>query len=114
MSEEKNVVIILRQPPHGTLFPVEGLRMGVAVSADFEPIIIALNDGVFTFLKDVDKTMYQMHMDFLKDIDIDIIIDKKSLDERKISKEDLIDGVIVKEHEDILKILAECDVAIPF
>ena len=49
MSEEKNIVILLRQPPHGTLYPVEGLRMSVAVSADFDPITIAINDGVYTF-----------------------------------------------------------------
>ena len=114
MSEEINVVIILRKPPHGTLFPVEGLRMAVAISADFEPTVIAIDDGVYTFIKNVDRTLYQMHLDFLKGIDIEIIIDKKSLDERRISKEDLIDDVIVKEHEEILKLLAKCDVAIPF
>jgi len=42
MAEEKNVVILLRQPPHGTLYPVEGLRMTVAVSADFDPITLRL------------------------------------------------------------------------
>lgn len=114
MSEEKNIVIILRRPPHGTLFPVEGLRMSVAVSGDFEPITLVINDAVFAFLKDVDKTMYDPHLNFLKKIDLDIVIDKKSLDERGISKENLIDDVIVKEHDEVLRILAECDVAIPF
>ena len=42
MSEEKNVVILLRQPPHGTLYPVEGLRMTVAVSADFTRLPLRL------------------------------------------------------------------------
>ena len=68
MSEEKNVVILLRQPPHGTLYSVEGLRMSVAVSADFDPITIAINEGVYAFLKDCDKTMYSMHIEFLKNI----------------------------------------------
>lgn len=114
MSEEKNVVLILRQPPHGTLYPVEGLRMSVAVSGDFEPITLVINDAVFAFIKNVDKTMYQPHMDFLKGIDLEIIVDKKALDERGISTDDLIDQVIVKEHDDVLKILSECDLAIPF
>ena len=113
-EEEKNVVILLRQPPHGTLYPVEGLRMTVAVSADFEPITIAINDAVYTFIKDVDKTMYSMHIDFIKDIDLDIFVDKKSLDERGITKDDLIDKVEVKEHHEILKMIADSTVTIPF
>ncbi|TFG03556.1 MAG: hypothetical protein EU542_01835 [Promethearchaeota archaeon] len=114
MSEEKNVVIILRQPPHGTLYPVEGLRMSVAVSADFDPITIAINDGVYTFLKDSDKTMYSMHVEFLKNIGLDIYVDKKSLDERGLTKNDLIEDVEVKEHGDILKMIENSTVTIPF
>ncbi len=114
LSEEKNIVILLRQPPHGTLFPVEGLRMAVAVSGDFEPITVVINDAVFAFIKDVDKTMYQPHMDFLKGIDLEIVIDKESLDERGLSKDDLVEEVDIKEHDEILKIISECDVAIPF
>jgi tRNA 2-thiouridine synthesizing protein C len=114
MSEEKNIVILLRQPPHGTLYPVEGLRMTVAVSADFDPITVVINDAVFAFIKDVDKTMYSMHIEFIRNIDLDILIDKKSLDERGLTKDDLIDDVEIKEHQDILDIIANSTVTIPF
>ncbi len=114
MSEEKEIVILLRQPPHGILYPVEGLRMSVAVSGDFEPITVAINDGVYTFLKDVDKTMYSMHINFLEDIDLEIYVDKKSLDERGLTKDDLIDSVEIKEHGEILKIIQNSTVTIPF
>ncbi|GAI77806.1 MAG: hypothetical protein CEE42_16215 [Promethearchaeota archaeon Loki_b31] len=114
MSEEKNVVILLRQPPHGTLYPVEGLRMTVALSADFDPITIAINDAVYTFTKDVDKTMYSMHIEFIKNIDLDIFVDKKSLDELGLTKDDLIDAVEIKEHDEILKMIADSTVTIPF
>ncbi|QEE18118.1 DsrE family protein [Promethearchaeum syntrophicum] len=114
MTEEKNVVILLRQPPHGTLYPVEGLRMAVAVSADFDPITIAINDAVYTFTKDVDKTMYLVHMNFLKSIDLDIFVDKKSIDERGLVKEDLVDHVKIVDHCDIVKMIAESSVTIPF
>lgn len=114
MTEEKNVVILLRQPPHGTLYPVEGLRMSVAVSADFDPITIAINDGIYTFLKNVDKTMYSMHIDFLKNIDLDIFVDEKSLIERGLTKNDLIEQVEVKEHAEILKMIENSTVTIPF
>ena len=114
MSEEKNVVILLRQPPHGTLYPVEGLRMSVAVSADFDPITIAINDGVYTFLKDTDKTMYSMHIEFLKNIGLDIYVDKTSLNERGLTKDDLVEDVEVIEHGEILKLIENSTVTIPF
>lgn len=114
MSEEKNIVILLRQPPHGTLYPVEGLRMSVAVSADFDPITIAINEGVYTFLKETDKTMYSMHIDFLKNIDLDIYVDKKSLDDLGLTKDDLIEEVEIKDHGEILKMIEDSTVTIPF
>ena len=114
MTEEKNIVILLRQPPHGTLYPVEGLRMSVAVSADFDPITIAINDGVYAFLKNVDKTMYSIHIDFLKNIDLDIFVDEKSLIERGLTKNDLIEQVEVKEHAEIVKMIENSTVTIPF
>ena len=114
MSEEKNIVILLRQPPHGTLYPVEGLRMSVAVSADFDPITVVINDAVYAFIKDVDKTMYSMHIEFLKNIDLDIFVDKRSLEERGLSGDDLVEEVEVKEHDEILKMIADSTVTIPF
>ena len=114
MAEEKSVVILLRQPPHGSLYPVEGLRMTVAISADFDPITIAINDGVYTFIKDVDKTMYDMHIEFIKNNDLDIFVDKKSLDERDLTEDDLIEQVEVKEHGEILKMIADSTLTIPF
>ena len=88
--------------------------MSVAVSADFEPITVVINDAVYAFIKDVDKTMYSMHIGFLKDIDLDIFVDKKSLEERGSTKEDLVDEVEVKEHDEILKMIADANVTIPF
>ena len=44
--EDKQVVLILRTPPHGTLYPAEWLRLVVAISG-LDPIIIADDDGVY-------------------------------------------------------------------
>lgn len=113
-EEEKEIIILLRQPPHGTLYPVEGLRMSVAVSADFEPITVVINDAVYAFTKSVDKTMYSMHIKFLKDIDLDIFVDKQAMEERGFTKDDLVDEVEIKEHDEILKMIADASVTIPF
>ena len=111
---EKNVCIVLRKPPIGTLYPCEGLRMSVALAGDMEPITVAMGDGVYAFLKGADKTMYQMHYDFIKEVDLDVLVDKKSLDERGLTKDDLIDGLEVKEHKEILEIFRSMHAVIPF
>jgi tRNA 2-thiouridine synthesizing protein C len=113
-NEEKEVVICLLQPPIGTLYPVEGLRMSVALAGDMEPITVAMNDGVYAFLKDTDRTMYQMHFDFIKECELDVFADKKSLDERGLTEDDLIEGIEVKSHEEILKLISSVDAVIPF
>ena len=55
-----------------------------------------------------------MHIDFIKDIDLDIYVDRKALNERGLTKNDLIDQVEVKEHGEILKMIEDSTVAIPF
>ena len=114
MTEEKNVIILLRQPPIGTLYPVEGLRMSVALSGDMEPKTVVVGDGVYAFLKDVNRTMYQPHIDFLKNLGLEIILDKKDLTERCLSSGDLIDGLTIKEHGEILELFTKVSALIPF
>ena len=114
MTEEKNIVIVIRHPPHGTLYPVEGLRMTVALSGDMEPITVIMDDGVYAFLKTTDKSMYDMHYKFIKDIDLEVFVDKKSLEERGLSEEDLVAGLEIKEHREILKIFTSSHAVIPF
>ncbi|MFX1517432.1 MAG: DsrE family protein [Promethearchaeota archaeon] len=112
MPEEINLVILLRQPPHGTLYPVEGLRMAVATE-DFDPLVIAIKDGVYTFLKDTEKNVYQMHIDFLKEIELEIWVDKKALEERGLTQDDLIEAVDVKDHEEVLENIIGANTVIP-
>lgn len=111
---EKNVAVVIRQAPHGTLYPVEGLRMSVALAGDMDPITVVMGDGVYAFLKTTNRAMYQMHYDFIKGIDLEVFVDKKALDERGLTKNDILDDLEVKEHSEILKILTGVDTVIPF
>jgi len=90
------MTIVLRKPPHGSMYPAEGLRLGVACYR-LDPTVIAIDDGVFTYLKDTDKTVYQKHIDFLIECEIPLLVDKASLEKRGLSKSDLIDGVEITE-----------------
>ena len=113
-SDEKEVVICLTQPPIGTLYPVEGLRMAVALAGDMEPITVVIQDGVYAFLKTTDMSMYEKHYSFIKEVDLDVLVDKQDLEARGLTEADLIDGVEVKDHQEILEILTKVSTVIPF
>ncbi|GAG43349.1 unnamed protein product [marine sediment metagenome] len=110
---DKNIVVILRKPPHGSLFPAEGLRVAVAASAS--PLqVVSIGDSVYAFLKKVDRSLYKKHLEFLNEIEIPVLLDKDSMEERGLVKEDLVEGVIVKEHREILSVLSEADTTLTF
>ena len=109
----KNIVVILRKPPHGSLYPAEGLRVAVAVSAS-ETKVVSIGDSVYAFLKETDMTLYRHHLDFLKETEIPVLIDKDSLEERGLTHENLVDDVTVEEHSKILNSIAEADATLTF
>jgi sulfur relay (sulfurtransferase) DsrF/TusC family protein len=81
----KKIVAILRKPPHGSLFPAEGLRIAVAVSTS-ETTVVTIEDGIYAFLKETDMTLYRQHLDFLKESEIPVLIDRDSLEERGVDR----------------------------
>ena len=114
----KKIVVILRKPPHGSLFPAEGLRVAVAVSTS-ETTVVSIGDSVYAFLKEADMTLYKHHLEFLSRPMLDeaafpVFIDKGSLVERGLTEGDLVEGVAVKEHSEILNIIADADATITF
>lgn len=110
----EKIVVILRKPPHGSMFAAEGLRVAVALSGRLETTVVSIEDSVYAFLKNMDTTIYKKHLDFLKEIEVPILLDSDSLKERRLSKEDLLDAVEVKQHSEILDTLSEADATITF
>jgi sulfur relay (sulfurtransferase) DsrF/TusC family protein len=109
----KKILVILRKPPHGSLYPAEGLRVAVAVSAS-ETKVASIGDSVYAFVKETDMTLYKHHLDFLKETEIPVLIDKESLETRGLTQADLVDGVTVKEHSEIIETMAEADATLIF
>ena len=109
----KNIVIILKRPPHGSLFPAEGLRVAVAVSAS-DAKVVCIEDSVYAFLKETDMTLYKHHLGFLKDCEIPVLVDKNSMEERGLTKSDLTEDVTVIEHSKIIEEMASADATLTF
>ena len=109
----KKIVVILRKPPHGSLYPAEGLRVAVAVSAS-ETKVVSIGDSVYAFLKETDMTLYKHHLAFLTETEIPVLIDKDSLETRGLTQGSLVDGVKIEEHSVILNTMAEADATLTF
>ena len=109
----KKILVILRKPPHGSLYPAEGLRVAVAVSAS-DTKVVSIGDSVYAFVKETDMMLYKHHLDFLLETEIPVLIDKESLDTRGLTQADLVDGVTVKEHRGIIEAMAEADATLIF
>lgn len=110
----EKIVVILRNPPHGSTFAAEGLRAAVAISGRLETTVVSIGDSVYAFLKNVDATIYKKHMDFLKEIEVPILVDEASLKDRELTQEDLLDSVEMRKHGEILNLLSEADASVSF
>ena len=109
----KQIVVILRKPPQGSLYPAEGLRVAVAISAS-DTKVVSLEGSVFAFLREADMTLYKHHLDFLIEAEIPVLIDEASLNKLGLSKENLVDNVMIKKHSEILQIIADADATLTF
>ena len=111
----KKVAVIIRKPPHGKYLSSEGLRVATALTLyDMEIFVIAIDDGIYTFLKNVDITTYKEHIDYLLESEIKIMLDENDTSERKISKDDVLEGISIVPHDEIMKRFSQCDVTLVF
>ena len=116
----KKMMHVVRTAPHGTIYTYEGLEMVLIMAAYDQEISMAfIGDGVFSLKKDQDTTELQIKgfmktLGVLDDYDVeDIYVDKKSLEERGLTEEDLFIPVQVLDAAAIGKIMAEQDVILP-
>jgi sulfur relay (sulfurtransferase) DsrF/TusC family protein len=87
--------------------------VAVAVSSS-NAKVVSIGDGAYAFLKETDMSLYRHHLDFLKEAEIPVILDRASLEERGLTEKDLVEVVTVKEHGEILGIIAEADATLTF
>ena len=116
----KKMMHVVRTAPHGTIYTYEGLEMVLIMAAYDQEISMAfIGDGVFSLKKDQDTTELQIKgfmktLGVLDDYDVeDIYVDKKSLEERGLTEEDLFIPVQVLDAAAIGKVMAEQDVILP-
>lgn len=113
----KNIVVIIRNSPFNTIKNSEGLRMSVGLTLkDDKVTVVFMDNGVWSATElnpeVINALDTEKQFEALKMLNCEIIADAQSLEERNISK--TLDFIIIKNREEISKLIAESDIVIPF
>jgi len=122
MSEApEKIMFVFKNPPHGNIHAYEGLEF-VLITAAYEQDItlVFIGDGILALKKDQDTQElgikgFMKTWRTLDDYEVEkLYVDKKSMEERGLTPDDLIVPVEVKEANDISGIMKEQHVIYPF
>lgn len=115
-----HVAMIVRKPPYGDINAAEAVRHALgAVSGDWKVSLVLIDGGVllarggqddtgtgFTNLEAALKDCFEMG--------IDVYADNLSLVEHSLKKDDIVQGVLVKNESDIASIIKSADKTLIF
>ena len=111
---------IVRRAPHGTIYTYEGLEMVLIMAAYDQDISMTfIDDGVYSLVKDQDTTEIEIKgfmktLGVLEDYDVEnLYVDRKSLEDRGLTEDDLYVPVQVLDASEIGKLMTEQDVIVP-
>lgn len=118
---QKKFLFVMRKPPHGSIYPYEGLEVILIVAA-YEQILNALfmDDGVLVLKKGqetegIGVKEFSKTYKVLEDYGVENLwVDKDSMEARGLTADDLITDVTVIESGKIKTILQEQDIILPF
>ena len=112
---ERPVLILIRSKPFGTIFNFEGWRASVGMfGMDHEPVMLFMGDGVYSVLKNMHDLHVRMFKMTYKSFDGRFFVSKKSLDERDISADELMEEAEIVDEETIGDLFMDADLMITF
>ncbi len=106
------LLVVLRQPPYGTTNAAEAVRhAGGAGGFDYKSILYLIDSGVYSAKKnqDADNTDFSgvgESLELLSD-DMEIYVNKDSLEEYGITEDNLVEGVKIDNGEVLKKALKD-------
>jgi sulfur relay (sulfurtransferase) DsrF/TusC family protein len=110
-----HIAMILRKPPYGDINAAEAVRHALgAVSSDWKVSLIMVDGGVLLAKKGQDDTgtgftNLESTLKDCVDMGIDVYADDVSLVEQSVKKDDLTDGIQVKDESEIALLLKSAD-----
>ena len=114
---EKNVLITMNQAPYGSIYYTEGLRAAVGITSGIDEHkvnVVYLGDGAYFAVKGIDRKDTEGYIGTLKKSENKLLVEKESLEERKIDEGNVAEDIAVVSRNEVLKLVQEADVAIDF
>jgi tRNA 2-thiouridine synthesizing protein C len=112
---EKPILILINSRPFGTIVNFEGWRASVGMfGMDHTPTMLFMGDGVYALLKEMDDLHIRMFKSTYLSFDGRMCASKRSLEERNISPDEIIEGVEVLDEEAIGKTFTENELVLTF
>jgi sulfur relay (sulfurtransferase) DsrF/TusC family protein len=93
----RSIMVLVRSPPHGTTNVGEGLRAGIAFAGmDLQTTVVLMEDAVYAALRGqvpdaIGTTSLDESILNAKQFGARVVVHLESLEERNISKDELLD-----------------------
>jgi len=122
MSEEaQKIMFVMEKAPHGSIYPYEGLEFILITGAYEQDLsLVFIGDGVYTLKKEQDTAKlgikgFMKTWRTLEGYDIEkLYVDRKSLEDRGLTEDDLIVDVELKSSEELNVLMNEQHAVFPF
>ena len=113
----KKITVIVRNLPFNTRRNAEALRMSVGLTLREDKVtVIFMDDGIFSAIRlkpeKINFPSLDREFGALKMMKCTLLADKPSMDKREVKN--LIDDIITADREEIVRIMNESDIIIPF
>jgi sulfur relay (sulfurtransferase) DsrF/TusC family protein len=112
---ERSVLVLIKSKPFGKIINFEGWRVAVGMfGMDHESTMLCIGDGVYSLLKNMNDMPIRMFKSVYKSFDGRICVSEKSLDERGINPDELIEEAEILEEPGISTLLNENEIILSF
>ena len=110
---EKTIVMIVKSKPFSTLNYYEVLRVAVGLW-EHRVSVIWMGDGVYSALKNADKTLTSRFLGELQGLNIDLYVEQEALKERGLEAEDVLPDAKAVDSTQIAELIANADASLVF
>jgi sulfur relay (sulfurtransferase) DsrF/TusC family protein len=112
---ERSVLVLIKSKPYGKIINFEGWRAAVGMfGMDHESIMLCIGDGVYSLLRNMDDMPIRMFKSVFRSFDGQICVSKRSLEERKINPDEIIDDIEIMDEDGVLKLFNENEIILSF
>ena len=110
---DKNVLVIIKSRPFKTLNYYEALRTAAGLW-DHKVNVLWFNEGVYSAINSIDKTLSGKFLVDLPDLDIGLYVDGESLKKTGFKDEDLVEKAKIADEDKIIELLDAAEITLVF